>query len=274
MDRKEFLKVLIFLFILIFFILITQQILSTYLISINFDFCISSILATVIVSNLFDKRLIPQFLVFEHFLIKNLIIVLIISISILSTIFAIKYYLSNFVINNHIIFHQVIDLMLSMLFVAIYEEIVFRGLLFEWIYSNFGSIVAILFTSIIFSLFHFYNNGFDLLSFLNVFLAGVMFAFLFYKSGTIWLSIVFHFIWNVSLPLFIDSSLSGYSYISIIHFQNQYEFANNLLFGSEFGLESGLITTLAILLVLILTAKMIKTSPYYEAIRLKKLYKV
>lgn len=75
---------------------------------------------------------------------------------------------------------------------AIFEEVCFRGglqnILSRWFK---GPWIAIIITSIIFSAVHFSYYGFFVRAVLGVFLGLV-----FYYSGSLWLSILFHFLFN------------------------------------------------------------------------------
>ena len=86
----------------------------------------------------------------------------------------------------------IISLVVIALLPAIFEETFFRGgmqnLFTRWFK---GPWVAIIFTSIIFSIIHLSFYGF-----LVRFALGVVLGFIFYYSGSLWLSILFHFLFN------------------------------------------------------------------------------
>jgi len=75
---------------------------------------------------------------------------------------------------------------------ALFEEVCFRGglqnILMRWFK---GPWVAIIITSIIFSAVHFSYYGFFVRAVLGIFL-----GLIFYYSGSLWLSILFHFLFN------------------------------------------------------------------------------
>jgi membrane protease YdiL (CAAX protease family) len=75
---------------------------------------------------------------------------------------------------------------------AIAEELLFRGVLFQYTRIVFGNVwVAIVVSSILFSGFHGQFYGF-----LPRFALGIGLAYLFYVSGSIWVPIVAHFVNN------------------------------------------------------------------------------
>ena len=86
----------------------------------------------------------------------------------------------------------IISLFVIGLLPAIFEETFFRGglqnLLTRWFK---GPWVAIIFTAIIFSLIHLSYYGF-----LVRFALGVVLGFIFYYSGSLWLNILLHFLFN------------------------------------------------------------------------------
>ncbi len=86
----------------------------------------------------------------------------------------------------------VISLIVIGLLPALFEETFFRGgmqnLLSRWFK---GPWIAIIITSVIFSLIHLSFYGF-----LVRFALGIVLGFIFYYSGSIWLNILFHFLFN------------------------------------------------------------------------------
>ncbi|MEO7121470.1 MAG: CPBP family intramembrane glutamic endopeptidase [Ginsengibacter sp.] len=86
----------------------------------------------------------------------------------------------------------IISLIVIGLLPGLFEEIVFRAglqnLLTRWFK---GPVVAIIITSIVFSLVHISYYGF-----LVRFALGVILGLIFYLSGNLWLSVLFHFLYN------------------------------------------------------------------------------
>ncbi len=85
-----------------------------------------------------------------------------------------------------------VSMVIIALLPAIFEEVCFRGgiqnILTRWFK---GPWIAIIITSIIFSLVHISYYGFLVRAVLGVFL-----GLIFYYSGSLWLSILFHFLYN------------------------------------------------------------------------------
>ena len=88
--------------------------------------------------------------------------------------------------------------------VAFFEELAYRGYLMTRIEELVGRNIAILTSSMIFSLMHFswwtrvYDSYLILFFFFNIFLGGVVLGYGYYASGRkLWVPISFHFAWNV-----------------------------------------------------------------------------
>ena len=271
-NLKTYLKIILFIAATAILIDIFQRYLPLGYVYFNFDLFLAILIPTVLTHLLINKKISLEFLKLNKIDTFNIFIILgITAIGILIP-FLLKASLSDFTINFNFPITDLIDLLIIMFFIAIFEEMAFRGIIFQWLKLEYGPSFAILSTSFVFALLHSKNIGFDLLSFTNVFIAGILMAFLVNKSGRILISAIFHFLWNISLPLFVQSNVSGNNYVSIINFENNHNFVNTLLFGGEFGIESGLITTIVLIILLILSNKFIKISPYSEARYLRKLY--
>lgn len=75
---------------------------------------------------------------------------------------------------------------------AVSEELFFRGVMFRLAAKGTNKIVfSIVLTGIVFALFHF-----DFYGFVSIFLAGTMLGFIYYLTGSIWLSMLGHLIHN------------------------------------------------------------------------------
>jgi membrane protease YdiL (CAAX protease family) len=95
-------------------------------------------------------------------------------------------------ININSFSRYIISLIVICLLPAIFEETFFRGGL-QNLFSRWfeGPWAAIILTGIIFSLIHLSFYGF-----LVRFALGIVLGFIFYYSGSLWLSILFHFLFN------------------------------------------------------------------------------
>ncbi|HVY75770.1 MAG TPA: CPBP family intramembrane glutamic endopeptidase [Puia sp.] len=138
--------------------------------------------------------------------------------------------------------------LVSLMLVAIYEEVLFRGYILSNLLESFQKWVAVLIAAALFTLFHLGNPGFDLISVMNIFAIGVLLGLYYAYTNQLGFCIAFHFIWN-----FFEGPVLGYP-VSGLHFDSllQMELKNNaLVTGGLFGFEGSLIATSICLLALI-----------------------
>lgn len=89
-----------------------------------------------------------------------------------------------------------VNLLMIAVIPAIGEELIFRGILQRHLYKIFRtSQIAIWVTAFIFSAIHFQFYGF-----LPRFILGLVFGYLFFWSGTLWLPVIAHFV-NNAVPV-------------------------------------------------------------------------
>jgi len=86
---------------------------------------------------------------------------------------------------------------LSLIPAAAQEELVFRGYFFRNIQEAFGTGVAVVLSAVFFGLFHGANPHITWLAFVDLVLAGVLFAVAYLVAGNLWLPIALHFAWNL-----------------------------------------------------------------------------
>ena len=131
--------------------------------------------------------------------------------------------------------------------VAVSEEFLFRGYLFQTFIQAVTLLPALLVTAALFGVGHWRNPNATILAVVNIALAGVMFSIAYVKTRSLWLPIGLHFSWNFSQTTVYSFPTSGM------------EFADRKLFslaqggpdwltGGAFGPEGGLLATLAILI--------------------------
>jgi len=78
------------------------------------------------------------------------------------------------------------------------EELIFRGLLYPPLRKTYGKGKGILLTGIFFATLHL-----DLVRFLPLFLGGVVLAWLYERTGSLWPSVIAHGTWNILMTLAI-----------------------------------------------------------------------
>lgn len=143
--------------------------------------------------------------------------------------------------------------------VAIAEEMLGRGYIMG-IMRNRGNNKYVIFivSMILFALLHSANNGMTLVSYLNLALIGGFLAYVYYKTGNLWLCIGYHLTWNFFQGLY-GFPVSGT--VSASMFDMVYE-NNNLINGGVFGPEGGIVVTVISILIIVCIYFVYKKSDY------------
>jgi membrane protease YdiL (CAAX protease family) len=123
-------------------------------------------------------------------------------------------------------------------FVAVFEEIAFRGLLFRIVENGLGSWGALLVSALFFGLAHLGNDGATITSAIAIALeAGVLLAAIYMATRSLWMVIGVHWAWNYFEGPVYGTTVSGNDTTSLLH-----SVANGpvLWTGGAFGPEAGL----------------------------------
>ena len=135
------------------------------------------------------------------------------------------------------------------LLVAFNEELAFRGYLLQNLCSDWGSLISLLASSLLFGLMHGLNPHFTPLGLVGIALAGVVMAYGYFISRSLWLPIAFHFSWNFAQGPLFSFPVSGL--VSEGVFIIEWKEASPFLTGGAFGPEGGLVGVAALLLGLL-----------------------
>jgi uncharacterized protein len=144
----------------------------------------------------------------------------------------------------HFSMEQLIYLVLYIM-VGFAEEIFGRGYIMSALRQTRNLTIVIIISSVLFALLHSLNSGIGLIPYLNLTLVGVLFAFMYLRSGNIWMCIGYHITWNYFQGYVFGFNVSGNQTDGILTtvFDD-----NKLLNGGAFGPEGGLIVTAVILI--------------------------
>ena len=94
--------------------------------------------------------------------------------------------------------------------VAVFEEILFRGVLFRMIDDRWNTAVALIVSALLFGAMHLPNDGATLWSSFAIAIeAGLLLAAAFKYSGTLWLPIGIHWAWNYVQGNILGFAVSG-----------------------------------------------------------------
>ena len=155
--------------------------------------------------------------------------------------------------------------LITFISVGIYEEMLMRGYILHNLAEGFNLrrikpvtavILATLVSSVIFSVLHLVNPGANLMSFINIFLAGVFLSVGFILTGELALPIGLHIAWNFFQGAVFGFPVSGVAGVNPLISIEQVN--NGWMTGGYFGPEAGGIGILAMLLGTILILAWVK----------------
>lgn len=122
---------------------------------------------------------------------------------------------------------------------ALFEEIMIRGILYTGFRSVMGFFATIIVTTLIFVIPHLKNKGINIFSVTSLILAGVILNLLREYSGDIWMPFGFHFAWNFFQGI-IGYNVSGDNEMIAIY--KVTAGGKCYLDGGRFGIEASVIT--------------------------------
>ena len=137
------------------------------------------------------------------------------------------------------------------------EELLMRGYLMNSIAAKSKVPLAIFLNSFLFMMLHLLNPGVTFISMLNILIYGVIFSLLCLLTDNIWLACGMHFSWNFALGCIYGGNVSGITLNSLFSVTLK---GNDILTGSDFGIEGSIITTLIGLLIVLILGYCIKTN--------------
>lgn len=140
--------------------------------------------------------------------------------------------------------------LLHYIVVAVSEELLVRGFILSNLMKSFRSYLALIISSVIFSLLHAGNPNINLFGFFQLFVAGILLGLPYLYTKNLWFSIALHFSWNFFQGTIFGFNVSGVENYSII--STDFKFAS-IWNGGDFGFEGSVIALiLQIIAILIL----------------------
>ncbi|WP_426196074.1 CPBP family intramembrane glutamic endopeptidase [Massilia sp. DWR3-1-1] len=130
----------------------------------------------------------------------------------------------------------------EMLFVGLFEEILFRALIFRIVERSLGSVPALLLSAVLFALAHL-GEGINALGLVNTALAGLMFSAAWMLTRRLWLCVGIHAAWNFTLGSIFSIVVSGHPAKGLIGGELS---GPDWLTGGAYGLEASVVTALVI----------------------------
>ena len=145
-------------------------------------------------------------------------------------------------LNYSLDFNQILLSIALFIGVSFFEEIIFRGYMLKNLLESFNPFVALLISSLFFSLIHASNPNVTSLGLINIFLAGIFLGVSYVFTKNLWFPIALHFSWNFFQAMF-GFKVSGLDSYSIIEFMIP---DNNMINGGEFGFESSILSIIVL----------------------------
>lgn len=150
--------------------------------------------------------------------------------------------------------------LILMILVGFSEELFSRGYCMS-VLKKSNKHVVFLVPAIIFAILHSLNPNVNILGIINIFLVGILFAYMFWKNGNIWMPIGYHITWNYFQGNVYGLPVSGLNFNSIYTMQLNGE---SIINGGNFGPEGGLITTIILILGIVFIWKLKNQSSIFN----------
>jgi membrane protease YdiL (CAAX protease family) len=145
---------------------------------------------------------------------------------------------------------------------AIGEEVMFRGYVTGVLNRFHNAAISFLLPSVLFSLLHFLNSGYQIVGAVNTFLVAILFTYMTYKTDSLWMAIGYHFVWNWSLSGLFSLNVSGggqgngiFGFITV---------KESILGTWSYGPEGGLLCTFVLISIFLLVYKIHNKAVQYE----------
>ncbi len=176
-------------------------------------------------------------------------------------------------VNTEFTINNMLYNMILFFSIALTEEILFRGLIFQTLIQRFRHNFIIIIFALLFSILHLGNDNAGLISTLNIFIAGLILGFLILKKLDLWYCISFHFFWNFLQVLILDSPVSGINFdFNLIEINyNNINDTIRLLAGNEFGIESGIMTLFLEIIILLNIIYLVKPDYKKQKLNIKRI---
>ena len=130
------------------------------------------------------------------------------------------------------------------------EEIMLRGYFLTSLGVNNSIPIAIIVSSFGFGLLHIFNEGFGIISLINISLIGVFLALYYIQTDNIWGVAAIHGIWNFAQGNIYGIQVSGMNISRSILTSKAVE-GKEILSGGAFGAEAGIVSTIVYILFII-----------------------
>ena len=141
---------------------------------------------------------------------------------------------------------------LTLLFGALAEELVFRGYPFQRLEQGIGVVPAVIVFSVLYGLLHLLNPHPGLWGIGNSMLIGVLLSVAYLRTRALWLPWGIHFGWNIALGPLMGLPISGFRSFGVMRYTQAYGPA--WMTDSSYGIEASAVAAGVILLGILLIA--------------------
>ncbi|MBS1947124.1 MAG: CPBP family intramembrane metalloprotease [Bacteroidetes bacterium] len=125
-------------------------------------------------------------------------------------------------------------------FIAISEELVFRGYILNSLMQSFNKWVALFISALLFTAFHISNPGISAISLSTLFLGGVLLGLNYVYTKNLWFSVMLHFGWNFFQGPVFGYKISGVDFSPLLLIQLK---GDASITGGSFGFEGSFVAT-------------------------------
>ncbi|WP_395049639.1 CPBP family intramembrane glutamic endopeptidase [Flavobacterium sp.] len=185
----------------------------------------------------YEKRSITE--LSSKNLAKNLSLGIALGVGLQSLTIFVIYLYGGFSIISVNSFIPLIPSLIGFTAVAVFEEIVFRGIIFRITEEKLGSYIAMVISGLLFGFAHLFNPNSSITSALSIAIeAGLLFGAAYIYTRNLWFPIAMHFAWNFTQSNIFGAATSG-SIIGKSLFTTKIE-GSVLLTGGDFGPEASI----------------------------------
>lgn len=133
---------------------------------------------------------------------------------------------------------------------VITEEIFFRGIFYRIIESRWGTVIALISSTAIFSLMHIENENASLMTFLSAIAGGAVLGIFYTYTKSLLVPIAFHFGWNLMQAL-LGFGLSGGDEFSELYIFKLKPAGSDIITGGMSGIENSVFAVLILIILFI-----------------------
>lgn len=145
-----------------------------------------------------------------------------------------------------------------LLMVAFGEELLIRGYILQVAETGWGTIAAAVGSSLFWGILHLGNPGSTTAAAINLTASGMVFAYLYVTTRSLWPAIALHFSWNFSEGIIFGFPVSG---LNMAGFNSAQLVGPDVITGGSFGPEAGLIIIPILVLQILLIRWWVNARP-------------